>query len=58
MKYRRNSQWHRDFDDYYILDSNRNMLVQTHVDLDEKARELGILREWETVVEGCVQHVP
>ena len=44
------TEWMRsDCGDYYIVDSRRNSICQTHVDPKALARELGVLHRWEAV---------
>ncbi|MCC6297378.1 MAG: hypothetical protein IT469_11795 [Pseudomonadales bacterium] len=38
-----------DLGQYYIHDVRLNIPVEVHVDLEETARELGAIRDWETV---------
>lgn len=33
--------------DYYLMDSNQNLLIDTHVNLEKFARDEGCLAEWE-----------
>lgn len=33
--------------DYYLMDSSRDQLLETHVDLEKIAREQGCLADWE-----------
>ena len=47
-KYRGGPCW-SDFGDYYILDINRNNLLEGHVDIESKARELGVLKDHEKI---------
>jgi hypothetical protein len=41
----------RSLGEYYVIDFNRNWITGQNVDIEELARELGVLREWETVEE-------
>jgi hypothetical protein len=36
--------------DYYIVDTNRAILIETHVDPEALGRKLDTLRSWESVV--------
>ena len=47
---RQSSRWHPDLGDYYAVDLGRNGIVDTHVDLVAKGRELGVLRPSERLV--------
>lgn len=38
---------HEQLGDYYIVDTKTGVVVETHVDLEAKARELGLLKPWE-----------
>ena len=33
--------------DYYVIDYRRNFVVQKDVDIEDLARELGVLKPWE-----------
>ncbi len=46
------SQWFSDLGGYYCVNTNHNHLTSTHIDLEEMGRELGVLAEWETVIDG------
>ncbi len=41
-----------DLGDYYIINTNRNFLVAGHVDPEAYARELGVLKPWESMVDA------
>ena len=41
----------RNLGDYYLLNFQQNHVIDTHVNLESMARELGVLAEWETVVD-------
>jgi hypothetical protein len=49
-KCRTASQWYRDLGGYYSS-NDRNHLVRTHIDLEQLARELEVLRPWEAIAE-------
>lgn len=51
VKTTRGDRWRSELGDYYVVDLNRNMITAKHVKPVEWGRELGVLREWETVVE-------
>ena len=36
-------RWHNDLGDYYIIDFDHNVVVEKHVDLVKKAKELGVI---------------
>lgn len=36
---------------YYVLDQRRNIALETNVSIESMARELGVLKDYETVVE-------
>ncbi len=38
-----------DLGDYYVVDFQRNAVMQMHVDVEAMARQLGVLKEWEQV---------
>jgi hypothetical protein len=44
-------RWRDDLGDFYILDRSQNSVVQTHVDLEVLAREMGLLRPWEKLTD-------
>jgi hypothetical protein len=41
-----------EFGTYYVLDWNRNFIVDTRVDLGELAKEYGVLRDYESWDKG------
>ena len=40
-----------DLGDYYVIDVSRNFVISKHVDPEELGRELGVLTEFEKIVE-------
>jgi hypothetical protein len=40
-----------DLGHYYVLDQRRNLALETNVSIESMARELGVLKDYETVVE-------
>jgi hypothetical protein len=42
----------RELGRFYIVDFNRNAVLDMHVDLESLARELGALKPWEALVEA------
>jgi hypothetical protein len=40
----------RDTGEFYIVGFNRNAVLATHVDVEALARDLDVLKPWETVV--------
>lgn len=40
-----------DLGDFYVVDTNQNAVVDTHIDLVHTARKLGALAEWEELAE-------
>ncbi len=38
-----------DLGDFYLLDWQRNAIVQHHIDIEQKARELKVLAKWEVL---------
>lgn len=51
-KCRESSRWHRDLGDYYIIDADRNSIVDTHVDLEKLAKQMKLIQPFEKVVES------
>jgi hypothetical protein len=51
LKRSRGERSSSDLGDYYVLDFSRNAVVADHVNLATLAKELGVLRPWERVVE-------
>lgn len=45
----RGTRFWSDLGDYYIVDFRRNSLVRGHVDIEELAHELGVLKPWESL---------
>jgi hypothetical protein len=48
MRATRGERARQDYGDYFIV-SNRNEIVDWHVDPEERARELGVMADWEVV---------
>lgn len=36
-------KWHDELGDYYIVDYDHNVVIERHVDLMKKGRELGVI---------------
>ena len=49
LKATRGERMRREFGDYYVIDFRRNFVTHTRVDPEEMARDLGVLKEWETL---------
>jgi len=49
----RSRQWHSSLGDYYVTDINHNVLVETHIDLEELGRRVGALSALEEVAEAA-----
>lgn len=41
-----------DLGDFYVLNTRRNFIDEHHVDPDDLGREMGVLAEYEYIVEG------
>jgi hypothetical protein len=41
-----------DIGDFYVVNTQLNIVADDHVDLEDLARELGVLAEWEHVIKG------
>jgi hypothetical protein len=52
LKKMRSERWRSEVGEYFIVDVNRNMITDKHVDPKELGRELGVLGLVETVVES------
>jgi hypothetical protein len=48
---RRNSRWWSNLGDYYVVDTYRNMIVDSGIDPTAYGRRLGVLQPFEEVVE-------
>lgn len=48
----REPRGHPDFGEYYLLDTIRNIAIQTDVDVEALAREVGALKRYETLLDG------
>ncbi|MGA2446769.1 MAG: hypothetical protein ABSG50_15245 [Opitutaceae bacterium] len=48
---RQDSRSHDQFGDYYMVNLNSNDIFKMHCELEEEARELGVLGEWEVLAE-------
>ena len=51
LKATRGERWRQEQGDYYIIDYRKNWLTHKHIDPETLARELGVLRDWETIVD-------
>ena len=51
LKATRGERAQLDFGDHYVLDQSRGFVVDTHVDIEEMARGLGVLKDYEELVE-------
>jgi hypothetical protein len=49
LKISRTERAQQDCGAYFILDFRKNYLIKHNVDLEKKARELGVLQAWEAV---------
>ena len=45
----RGNRWRSDLGDYYLIDENRNMITGKDVDPESLGRELGVLKEYESI---------
>ncbi len=41
----------KDFGDFYAIDVNTSFLAEAHIDPEERARELGVLKDYEEVAD-------
>ena len=48
---RQDSRNHDQLGDYYMVNLNSNGIFKTQCELEEEARELGVLGEWEVLAE-------
>lgn len=51
LKKYRGGRWQSDLGDWYRLDFNRNRIMERHVDPEALGRKLGVLRDYERLVE-------
>jgi hypothetical protein len=51
LKVARGEKWRNEVGDYCILDADRNIVAETHVDVVALARELGAMQAWESKVD-------
>jgi len=51
LKAARSPRARQDLGDYYLLNLERNLIADTHVDLEKFGRELGVLQRYERVEE-------
>jgi hypothetical protein len=49
-KSRSTSPWYESTGDYYLYDAHTNAVLETHVDLEAFARDMGRLRNYEEIV--------
>ena len=50
-RWRQDSRNHDELGDYYMVNSNSNGIFKVQCELEEEARELGVLGEWEVLAE-------
>lgn len=48
-KCRVNSRWYSTLGDYYLVNNQSNTIVAYHVDIEDLARNCGVLNEWEVL---------
>lgn len=48
-KCRTSSRCYRELGDYYLVDMNAGMIRSQHVNLENLARESGVLKTWEEI---------
>ncbi len=51
LKTLRGERWFSDLGRYYTVDENRNAVRDTHVNLEDWGRELGVLKAWERLAD-------
>jgi len=49
LKATRRERWQRELGDHFIVDTNLNIVVVQHCELDTLGTELGVLKEFETI---------
>ena len=49
QKTTRGDKWRSSLGDHYVVDLNRNLIVSTHVDLEELGREIKALAPYESM---------
>ncbi|MCC6807838.1 MAG: hypothetical protein IT381_10460 [Deltaproteobacteria bacterium] len=54
LKKTRSARAFMDLGEFYIVDHENNFVVDRHVDIEEEARELGVLRDWEALAPAAV----
>jgi len=52
LKVTRGERLRQNVGDFYVLDVNRNCIVQQHSDPERLGRELGVLKDYEEVANG------
>jgi hypothetical protein len=55
IKFPRSERVKLDLGDAYVWDWRRNLALETFVDVEDMARELGVLHEWERLVDDEVK---
>lgn len=48
---RRGTRWWSELGDFHLVNVPYNVIIERHVDLEELARKLGVLKDWETVAD-------
>jgi ribosomal 30S subunit maturation factor RimM len=51
LKVRRGDKWQSTIGEYYVVDIERNIIVNTNADLEELGRELKVLADYEHLVD-------
>jgi hypothetical protein len=52
IKPTRSARWRDELGDYYVVDLDRNAIARKQVNLEQYARELGVLQEYEKLEEA------
>jgi hypothetical protein len=52
LKTNRSERWYQNLGDYYVVNVERNFIVETHIDLEDYGRKVGVLKDWEKLEEG------
>ena len=51
VKTTRGDRWRGELGDYYRVDLSRNVILETDVDLELTAKQLGVIKKWESLAE-------
>lgn len=51
LRVTRGERWRGELGDFFVVDEFHNTIAQTHVDVEALAKDMGVLRAWESKVD-------